>query len=59
MTTHSNVTRLRFDRNKQKMKLEDLPAAQPTTDKDFRSSKGRSQDADRHVKTFDQKSDKK
>jgi len=48
-----------FDQKKRKLKLEDMPDADRTELKENNRSKGHSQDADRHAKTFHQKSDKK
>jgi len=59
MTAHSPVTRLMFGQKKRKLKLEDMPATQQTELKENNRSKGHSQDADRHAKTFHQKSNEK
>jgi hypothetical protein len=58
MTAHSPVTRLMFGQKKQKLKLEDMPVNEQADLKDINRSKGHSQDADRHAKTFHQKSGK-
>jgi hypothetical protein len=58
MTAHSPVTRLMFGQKKQKLKLEDMPVNEQADLKDINRSKDHSQDADRHAKTFHQKSGK-
>jgi hypothetical protein len=59
MTAHSPLARLIFDQSTGKIGLEDISVAQQMELRDTNRSKSHSQDADRHARTFHQKSNKK
>jgi len=58
MSSHSQAASLMFNKKKQHMKVEDIENMARDASKDKVSTKGRSQDADRHAKTHHPKSDK-
>ena len=58
MSSHSQKTKLDFDKEKQLMKVEDADAMKGASSKNKESAKGHSQDADRHTKISHPKSSK-